>query len=120
MEVRLHNKKRNRLQHSLPDSFSIDIGLYFGKVRHISHNVSVYLMSLTRFNINLNIKKSQRYGLSDGRSEPDTMCYTPRRIISLLLDIEMMRRVQRGAKRSGASFTKNSYLIKRVLLRFFG
>ena len=60
-------------------------------------------MSLISFNITLNIEKSQRYGRARARSEPDTMCYTPRRIITLLLDIEMMRRVQRGAQRSGAS-----------------
>ncbi|MBU1062883.1 MAG: hypothetical protein ABIJ83_00590 [Patescibacteria group bacterium] len=54
-------------------------------------------MFWTCFNVKLNIEKNQKYGRARARSEPDIPCYTPRRIITLLLDIEMMRRLQRGA-----------------------
>jgi hypothetical protein len=51
-------------------------------------NVSVYLMSLISFNITLNVKRNQRYGLSEGTSESDMPCYLTRISIPYLLYVK--------------------------------
>ena len=70
----MQNRGRLQLQHCQQDI----------KRRNVCPDNSAYLMSLTRFNINLNVEKSQRYGRARARSEPDTRCWATRVICYII------------------------------------